>query len=84
MEMGESLVATAPRYFGSGSQETLTVRDNLALAYQAAGRVGEAIPLFEQGLAATERVLGTEHPTTATIRTNLAEARRLAAGPDNG
>jgi len=36
---------------------------NLAAAYRAVGRVDEAILLFEQTLAARERVLGPTIPT---------------------
>ena len=40
----------------------------------AAGRVADAIPLFEQTLASRERVLGPDHPDTQTSRRNLARA----------
>ena len=45
---------------------TLTSRNNLALAYQDAGRLAEAIPLFERTLTDLERVLGADHPYTLT------------------
>ncbi|MGW4681292.1 tetratricopeptide repeat protein [Micromonospora taraxaci] len=54
-----------------------TARNNLAYAYQAAGRLDEAIPLYEATLTAYERVLGDEHPNTLTARNNLAAAYRL-------
>ena len=61
---------------------TLTSQNNLADAYQEAGRVAEAIPLYEQILADRERVLGPDHPGTLTSRNNLAfayqEAGRVA------
>jgi tetratricopeptide (TPR) repeat protein len=53
-------------------------RNNLAYAYQSAGRLGEAIPLFEQTLADSERVLGTDHPRTLALRNNLAGAYETA------
>jgi tetratricopeptide (TPR) repeat protein len=34
---------------------------------QAAGRLGEALPLFEQTLADSERLLGASHPTVAVL-----------------
>jgi hypothetical protein len=40
----------------------------------AADRVAEAILLYEQTLAACERVLGPDHPLTLASRNNLAEA----------
>ena len=60
---------------GPDHPDTLTSRNNLAAAYQAAGRAAEAIPLYEQTLADRERVLGPDHPDTLTSRNNLAAAR---------
>ena len=57
---------------------TLASRNNLAAAYQAAGRYAEAIPLFERTLAHMERVLGPDHPDTMGAQNNLAEAYRAA------
>jgi hypothetical protein len=48
-------------------------RNNLAATYVAAGRAAEAIPLYEQTLAACERVLGPDHALTLISRNNLAE-----------
>ncbi len=50
--------------------------------YQKAGRTAEAIPLFEQTLAARERVLGPDHPDTLGSRNNLAAAYRAAGRAD--
>ncbi|NEC93710.1 tetratricopeptide repeat protein, partial [Streptomyces sp. SID12501] len=46
----------------------------LAGAYQGAGDLGRAIPLYEQTLTASVRVLGEDHPSTLTSRNNLAGA----------
>ncbi|MFB9236245.1 tetratricopeptide repeat protein, partial [Plantactinospora siamensis] len=46
--------------------------------YRAAGRLGEAIPLYEATLVARERVLGEEHPDTLASRNNLAAAYQAA------
>jgi hypothetical protein len=43
-----------------------------------AGRLDEAIALFEQALAGLEQVLGREHPTTVIVREDLDRARRAA------
>ena len=51
---------------------TLASRNNLAGAYEGAGRLTEAIPLYEQVLADRIRVLGEYHPQTLTSRNNLA------------
>ena len=53
---------------------TLSVRNNLALAYKSVGRFGEAIELFEQVLDERERVLGADHPDMLAVRNNLAGA----------
>ncbi|WP_250290101.1 tetratricopeptide repeat protein, partial [Frankia sp. CiP1_Cm_nod1] len=49
-------------------------RGNLAIAYQTAGRVAEAIGLYEQTLTDRLRVLGPDHPDTLASRHNLAVA----------
>jgi hypothetical protein len=54
------------------------LRNNLAYAYESAGRLGEAIPLFEQTLADSLRVLGEDHPHTLASRNNLAYAYESA------
>jgi hypothetical protein len=41
-------------------------------AYESAGRLDEAIPLYERTLADFERVLGADHPGTLTVRRTLA------------
>ncbi len=71
----------------------LASRHNLAVAYQEAGRINEAITLDELPLAARERILGPDHPDTLATRSNLAvdyqaagrtdEARDLNPQPPN-
>ncbi|MFD9740563.1 hypothetical protein [Umezawaea sp. NPDC059074] len=39
--------------------------------------MGRLIPLFEATLADRERVLGSGHPTTRTIRSNLGKAKSI-------
>ena len=51
-------------------------RNNLASAYEAAGDLGRAIPLYEQALADCLRILGEDHPQTKIARGNLAAARQ--------
>ena len=80
--IGERLVAASERVLGPDHLDTLTSRNNLALAYRAAGRNGEAISLHEQTLAARERVLGRDHPGTLTLRNNLGNAYRAAGRLD--
>src|ERR1035438_3717621 len=52
------------------------------MAYRAAGRTAEAIPLLERRLADCERVRGTDHPDNLTTRNNLAMAYRAAGRPN--
>jgi len=66
------------RLHGPDHPNTLTSRNNLASAYQAAGDLGRAIPLLEQTLADRERVLGPDHPDTLASRNNLAGAYESA------
>jgi tetratricopeptide (TPR) repeat protein len=58
--------------------EILAMRNNLAAAYYSAGRLSEAIPLYERTLADRERVLGADNPGTIGSRNNLAAAYRSA------
>ena len=70
--VGKPLTADFERMLGPDHPDTLASRNNLAAAYQAAGRAAEAIPLHQQTLAACERVLCPDHPSTLTSRNNLA------------
>ncbi|MGO8895478.1 MAG: tetratricopeptide repeat protein [Streptosporangiaceae bacterium] len=72
--VGEPLTADLERILGPDHPDTLNSRNSLAAAYQAAGRVADAIPLFEQTLVGRERLLGPEHPDTLTSQNNLAAA----------
>ena len=56
--------------------DTLRSRAKLAEVYQEVGRTDKAISLFEQTLAAFERLLGPDHPDTLTSMTDLASAYR--------
>ena len=60
---------------GPNYPETLATRRNLGIAYESAGRLSEAVPLYQQALADAERILGRNHPQTAAFRNNLAAAR---------
>ena len=75
---GIRTLADAERVLGADHPDTLSSRNNLAGAYQEAGRVEEAIPLYERTLADAERVLGADHPQTLTSRNNLASAYQEA------
>ncbi len=68
-----------PSSYGSRSSAPTTPtrsisRNNLAVAYQAAGRTDEAIKMHEATLKQQESKLGPDHPDTLTSRNNLAAA----------
>ena len=67
---------------GTTHPDTLTSRNNLAGAYHAAGKLDQAIPLFEQNLTDQEQILGPRHPDTLTSRNNLAAAYHAAGNLD--
>ena len=63
---------------GPDHPSTLASRNNLAGAYRDAGRLDEAIALYEQILEDSIRVLGLDHPRTLTSRFDLAGAYRAS------
>ena len=67
-------VTRAGDTLGPDHPSTLASRNNLASAYQYAGRLDEAIALFEQTLEDSTRTLGPHHPNTLITRSNLAGA----------
>ena len=71
------------KILGPDHPHTLASRNNLAYAYRAAGRLDDAIPLYEQVLADSARVLGDNHPGTLASRNNLAYAYRAAGRLDD-
>jgi RNA polymerase sigma factor (sigma-70 family) len=72
--VGEPLTADLERLLGPDRPDTLNSRNSLAAAYLAAGRVADAIPLFEQTLVVLEGQLDPDHPDTLTLQNNLATA----------
>jgi tetratricopeptide (TPR) repeat protein len=82
IEYGQDLVADCKQVLGDTHPDTLAARHHLAAAYRDAGRLDEAIPLFERTLADRERVLGDTHPDTLTSRHHLAYAYRAAGRLD--
>jgi tetratricopeptide (TPR) repeat protein len=71
---GEAVAADSARMLGPDHPDTLAAWNNLALAYQEAGRTAEAIRLHERALAGRVRALGAEHLDTLASRNNLAIA----------
>ena len=67
-------VTRAGDTLGPDHPSTLISRNNLAGAYRDAGKLDEAIALYEQTLEDRTRILGPHHPDTLTSRNNLAYA----------
>ena len=72
--VGEPLAGDLEHLLGPDHPDTLNSRNSLAAAYLAAGRVAEAIPLFEQILAVRQRMLGPGDSETLISQNNLASA----------
>ena len=66
------------RALGPDNSYTLISRNNLACAYRDAGRLDEAIDLFEQVLADRLRALEPDHLDILVSRNNLADAYKSA------
>jgi len=62
---------------GPDHADTLTVLNNLAMAYQDAGKLPQAIELFEQVRDALVKKLGADHQDTLTVLNNLAVAYKV-------
>ncbi|GAA3068371.1 hypothetical protein GCM10010464_35770 [Pseudonocardia yunnanensis] len=77
-QVGVQIVADCERVLGPDHPDTLASCNNLASAYASAGRLEEALPLFEATLADRERVLGPDHPATLASRNNLASVYESA------
>ena len=67
-------VTRAGDILGPAHPSTLTSRNNLAGAYCDAGRLDDAITLYEETLEDRTRILGPHHPDTLISRNNLAYA----------
>jgi tetratricopeptide (TPR) repeat protein len=72
--VGEPLAAHLEQLLGADHPDTLNAQNSLAAAYHAAGRVEEAIPLFQQTLIGRQRLLGPNHPDAMNSQNNLAAA----------
>jgi tetratricopeptide (TPR) repeat protein len=76
--VGEPLIADLERLLGASHSDTLKARSRLAAAYQEAGRVVDAVRLFEQILAWREGQHGVDDPDIIRSRNDLARAYRAA------
>jgi tetratricopeptide (TPR) repeat protein len=70
----QALVSTSTSLLGPAHANAVLSRDRLANAYEAAGRLGDAVAVFASALTDRERNLGPEHPDTIAARARLAHA----------
>ncbi len=76
--MHEATLKQRESKLGPDHPDTLTSRNNLAVAYHAAGRTDDAIKMHEATLKLRESKLGPDHPDTLASRNNLAVAYQAA------
>jgi tetratricopeptide (TPR) repeat protein len=77
----QSMVAATTQRLGPAHADSLAAKERLAVAYEAAGRLGDAIAMFAGLLGDTERSRGPEHPDTIAARGRLAHAYASADLP---
>ncbi|MCA9759543.1 MAG: tetratricopeptide repeat protein, partial [Candidatus Eisenbacteria bacterium] len=65
------------RIFGDEDAESLTLKNNLANTIAGQGRLRDAIPLWNEALAAKRTVYGESHPVTLNSLNNIAEANEI-------
>jgi tetratricopeptide (TPR) repeat protein len=75
------MVAATTRRLGPVHPDSLAAKERLAVAYEAAGRLGDAIAMFAGALDDRERSHGPEHPDTIAARGQLAHAYASAGLP---
>jgi tetratricopeptide (TPR) repeat protein len=81
MAYWQFMVAATGRRLGPVHADSLTAKERLAIAYESAGRFGDAIAMFAGALSDRERSHGPEHPDTIAARGRLAHAYAGAGLP---
>jgi serine/threonine protein kinase len=61
---------------GSGDRDTLNAMGSLAIGFQNAGKLKQALPLYEETLALMKPKLGADDPDTLVVMNNLANCYR--------
>jgi serine/threonine protein kinase len=74
----ERALALRRQILGPDHPDTLYTMNNLASAYQAAGRLGEALPLHQQTFELHKAKLGPDHLDTLTSMISLAATYQAA------
>jgi tetratricopeptide (TPR) repeat protein len=81
MAYWQSMVATSTGRIGPAHADSLAAKERLAVAYEAAGRLGDAIAMFASALGDRERSQGAQFPDTIAARGRLAHAYVSAGLP---
>jgi tetratricopeptide (TPR) repeat protein len=81
MRYWQSMVAATIGRLGPAHADSLTARERLGVAYESAGRFGDAIAMFAGAVGDRERSDGPEHPDTIAARGRLAHAYAGAGLP---
>ena len=81
MAYWQFMVAATTRRLGPVHADSLAAKERLAVAYESAGRFGDAIAMFAGALGDRERSHGPEHPDTIAARGRLAHAYAGAGLP---
>jgi tetratricopeptide (TPR) repeat protein len=75
----QGMSETSGRVLDTSHADTFASRDNLAAMYERAGRLDDAIPLYERALTEREWALGADHHDTIAARGHVGRVY-LAAG----
>ena len=70
----QEMLETSTRVLGADHSQTFRCRDGMASTYEAAGRLDDAIGVYQHTLAARHQVLGKDHPDTIDSCGHLARA----------
>ncbi|ORW26211.1 hypothetical protein AWC18_01390 [Mycolicibacter nonchromogenicus] len=78
VRLGEQVVADSSRVKGDADPRSITAAFNLALCYESAGRLRQAIPLLERVAESQEELHGAASAETLEAKQQLAAALRSA------
>jgi tetratricopeptide (TPR) repeat protein len=79
----QAMSDASSRILGAGHRQAVLSRGHLAAAYEAAGRLSDAITVLQSLLAEREAALGPGHPAALAVRVNLAHAYQSAGRLDD-
>jgi tetratricopeptide (TPR) repeat protein len=74
----QTLLDISERELGPGNAVTLQFRDYLGAAFEASGRLDEAISTYRDAVSDTENTAGAHHRAAAADRANLTRAYHAA------